>query len=243
MLSNAREIHIGCALSSAVAVEPERDGRVVDRRPVAAGAARSPRSRSRRGRCRRRRCAGCRRRTAGCPPTAGCARAAAACWRCRSGRRRSGPGRRSCGPVCTTMQLGAVVGELQLLHGQHAVGADAAGELVVEAQCRPRRWRRSARPGRPRVRAVDGREPSADVDRGVGGRERGGLAVGGGGEAGDGRARWSRLSEAIFRLVDAVDRVEGARDVQLGAVRRRLDRVVTPPSNVGPERACRSGRW
>src|SRR4029450_896057 len=80
-------------------------------------------------------------------------------------------------------QPAVVVGELELLNGEHAVDADAAGDVVDE-------------PGHDRAGgavhgdqadtggAVHGLEVAADVQGGVGGGGGGGLGAGVGGEGG-----------------------------------------------------------
>ena len=137
-------------------------------------------------------------------------------------------------------QLGVVVGELELLDGEHAVDADAAGHVVDEA-------------GDDRAGgavdgdqadaggAVDGLELAADVHGGVGGGQGGGLGAGVGGEAGD-RGAGGQVERGDLALGDAVDGVEGAGDVQLGAVRRGLDRVRRRRRRRSAGTRCRSAR-
>ena len=131
-------------------------------------------------------------------------------------------------------QLGVVVGELELLDGEQAVDADAAGHVVDEAgddRAGGAVDRGQAHPGG----AVHGLEVAAHVQGGVGGGQGGGLGAGVGGEAGDGGAG-GQVERGDLALGDAVDGVEGAGHVQLGAVRRGLHRGHAAAAEGGPER-------
>ena len=121
-------------------------------------------------------------------------------------------------------QLALVVGELELRHAELAVDADAAGELVVEGHV-DRAGSGVHRGEAGAELAVDPAEPAADVQRRVGGGQRGRLVVGALGE-GEGADRCTGREVEAGDLLPGhpADGVEVAGDEQLGAVRRGLDR-------------------
>ena len=130
-------------------------------------------------------------------------------------------------------QAALVMGELQPLHGQPAVGADAAGDVVDEV--RPHRAGLHVQRGQGAARHVADRgEPAAGVDRRVRHRQLEDLAV---------RVGLPRLDRGARRRVDLgdrpaghpVDRAEVAGDEQLAAVRRGLDGVDAAVAEHRPE--------